>query len=539
MSIRTSMQRAGISAARRLALLLVSVLIVSGCSKSDQLFVVRAVAVGVSSVSPFFKEDRQLGTDIHLPEARPSGGVQASNSPGLYGGAPDGSDGSGSPAPAPEPGTAPGTGPGTGVWGGTTKPGTCAVAKLKKFLTDPKNSAKAQEWARVLHISTDQIPGYIDQLTPVVLRHDTLVTNHDYKNGKAVSYAALLQAGIAILVDQQGLPAVKCSCGNPLLPFEGKASKTDVRFKNGNDQWADYRQGRVVMVEPPPGAQEIHKLQLVDVRNPDRGIARPVGSDGSQDKSFDTQQKHAVPPVTGMTFAEATRRLTDAGLGMSYAGDTLPADDAQVTASRPTEGSQVAWGTSVVLSARSDSPSASGGGPATPPASGTGTGGTNGAGSTSGASSDPGTTPPTSSGGSSGSSSDGASSGSASSSGSGTGSGAPTDTVIPTPTKTATSTDTPTNTPTDTSGGTGGGTTSTPSRTSPTGSPTSTAPTTPTATAPTVPTSHEPTSHEPTSTKPTVSSAPPRSEPVSSTPPAPVDPGTSDSAPGGSTESAA
>ncbi|MGW3976270.1 DUF6777 domain-containing protein [Streptomyces mirabilis] len=497
------------------------------------------MAVGVSSVSPFFKEDRQLGTDIHLPEARPSGGVQASNSPGLYGGAPDGSDGSGSPAPAPEPGTAPGTGPGTGVWGGTTKPGTCAVAKLKKFLTDPKNSAKAQEWARVLHISTDQIPSYIDQLTPVVLRHDTLVTNHDYKNGKAVSYAALLQAGIAILVDQQGLPAVKCSCGNPLLPFEGKASKTDVRFKNGNDQWADYRQDRVVMVEPPPGAQEIHKLQLVDVRNPDRGIARPVGSDGSQDKSFDTQQKHAVPPVTGMTFAEATRRLTDAGLGMSYAGDTLPADDAQVTASRPTEGSQVAWGTSVVLSARSDSPSASGGGPATPPASGTGTGGTNGAGGTSGAGSDPGTTPPTSSGGSSGSSSDGASSGSASSSGSGTGSGAPTDTVIPTPTKTATSTDTPTNTPTDTSGGTGGGTTSTPSHTSPTGSPTSTAPTTPTATAPTVPTSREPTSHEPTSTKPTVSSAPPRSEPVSSTPPAPVDPGTSDSAPGGSTESAA
>lgn len=534
MSICASMQRAGISAARRLALLLVSVLIVSGCSKSDQLFVVRAVAAGVSSVSPFFKEDRQLGTDIHLPEARPSGGVQASNSPGLYGGAPDGSNGSGSPAPAPDPSTGTGTGPGTGVWGGTTKPGTCAVTKLKKFLTDPKNSAKAQEWARVLHISTDQIPSYIDQLTPVVLRHDTLVTNHDYKDGKAVPYAALLQAGIAILVDQQGLPAVKCSCGNPLLPFEGKASKTDVRFKNGNKKWADYRQDRVVVVEPPPGAQEIHKLQLVDVHNPDRGIARPVGSDGSQDKSFDTQQTHAVPPVTGMTFAEATRRLTDAGLGMSYAGDSLPADDAQVTASRPTEGSQVVWGTSVVLSARSDSPSESGGGPTTPSDSGTSTGGTSGAGGTSGTGSDPGTTPPTASGGSSGpsssTSSGGSSSGSASPPDGGTGSGVPTDT--------ATSPPTPTDTPTDTSGGTGGGTTSTPPHASPTGSPASSAPTTPTATAPTVPTT-EPTSHEPTSTRPTVSSAPPRSEPVSSTPPAPVDPGTSDSAPGGPTESAA
>ncbi|MGW1754608.1 DUF6777 domain-containing protein [Streptomyces mirabilis] len=478
---------------------------------------VRAVAAGVSSVSPFFEEDRQLGTDIHVPEARPSGGVQASNSPGLYGGAPDGSGGSGSPAPAPDPSAAPGTGTGTGVWGGTTQPGTCAVAKLKKFLTDPKNSAKAQEWARVLQINTDQIPSYIDQLTPVVLRHDTLVTNHDYKNGKAVSYAALLQAGIAILVDRQGLPAVKCSCGNPLLPFEGKASKTDVRFDHGNKKWADYRQDRVVVVQPPPGAQEIHKLQLVDVHHPDRGIARPVGSDGSRDKSFDTQQKHAVPPVTGMTFTEATRRLTDAGLGMSYAGDTLPADDAQVTASRPTEGSQVAWGTSVVLSARSDSPPESGGGPTTPSDSGTSTGGANGAGGTSGAGSDPGTTPPTSSGPSSGPSSGGASSGSASSgsaspSDSGTGSGVPTDTS--------------------------GGTTSAPSHTPPTGSPASSAPNTPSATAPTEPTT-EPTSHEPTSTRPTVSSAPPRSEPVSSTPPAPVDPGTSDSAPGGPTESAA
>ena len=520
MSIRASMQRAGISAARRLALLLVSVLIVSGCSKSDQLFVVRAVAAGVSSVSPFFKEDGQLGKDIPLREARPSGGVQASNSPGLYGGAPDGSDGSGSPAPDP------GNDPGTGVWGGSTKPGTCAVARLKKFLTDPKNSAKAQEWARVLHIGTDQIPSYIDQLTPVVLRHDTLVTNHDYTDGKAVSYAALLQAGIAILVDQQGLPAVKCSCGNPLLPFEGKTSKTDVQFKNGNKKWADYRQDRVVVVEPPPGKREIHQLQLVDVHQPDRGIARPVGSDGSRDKSFSTQHKHAVPTVTGTTFAEATRRLTDAGLGMSYAGDSLPADDAQVTASRPTEGSQVDWGTSVVLSVvQPEGPSGSGSDRPTPSPSGTTTGGTPTGGPTTG------TTPSTPSGGSSGPSSS-ESSGGPSSSGSDTGSPTTPGAV----------------------GGTGGKTgSSPPPDISPSNTPTSIAPTTASASAPTEP-PPEPTptrpppkptrtapTADPTSARPTVSSAPPASESVSRAPessePAPVDPGTSD--PAGPGESAA
>jgi hypothetical protein len=519
------MQRAGISAARRLALLLVSVLIVSGCSKSDQLFVVRAVAAGVSSVSPFFKEDGQLGKDIPLREARPSGGVQASNSPGLYGGAPDGSDGGGSPAPDP------GNDPGTGVWGGSTKPGTCAVAKLKKFLTDPKNSAKAQEWARVLHIGTDQIPSYIDQLTPVVLRHDTLVTNHDYTDGKAVSYAALLQAGIAILVDQQGLPAVKCSCGNPLLPFEGKTSKTDVQFENGNKKWADYRQDRVVVVEPPPGKREIHQLQLVDVHHPDRGIARPVGSDGSQDKSFSTQQKHAVPTVTGTTFAEATRRLTDAGLGMSYAGDTLPADGARVTASRPTEGSQVDWGTSVVLSVvQPEGPSESGSDRTTPSPSGTTTGGTTTDGTTTDGTSTggrtTGTTPSTPSGGSSGPSSS-ESSGGPSSSGSDTGSPTAPGAV----------------------GGTGGKTgSSPPPDISPSNTPTSIAPTTASASAstepppeptptqpPPKPTRTAPTT-DPTSARPTVSSAPPASKPVSSEP-APVDPGTSDSA--GPGESAA
>ena len=218
------------------------------------------------------------------------------------------------------------------------KPGTCDVQKLKNFLTAPENSAKAQEWARVLRITTEEIPGYIDRLTPVVLRHDTLVTNHDYEDGKAVPYAALLQAGIAILVDQQGLPAVKCSCGNPLLPFEGDAAKTKVQFTDGNKKWADFRQDHVVVVKPPPGQQDIRRLQLVDVRNPDRGIARPLGTEGKDDTSFNTHEKHTVPAVTGMVFAQAAQSLADEGLAMAYDGGALPSDDAPVIASQPAAG---------------------------------------------------------------------------------------------------------------------------------------------------------------------------------------------------------
>src|SRR4029453_2721161 len=105
------------------------------------------------------------------------------------------------------------------------------------FLTDPGNKQKAQAWAAALNITTAEIPQYLDRLTPVLLRHDTLVKNHDYKKGKAVPYNSLLQAGIPVLVDEQGLPAVKCSCGNPLRPFTADTNRISVKFEDGNKKW--------------------------------------------------------------------------------------------------------------------------------------------------------------------------------------------------------------------------------------------------------------------------------------------------------------
>ncbi|PBC65238.1 hypothetical protein BKI49_03900 [Streptomyces sp. Tue6028] len=368
--------------------------------------------MGISQADPFFEEDGRLGRDTKVPEAPPSGGVQASNSPGLYGGTPDdgsdrGGDDSGGEGPsgdgtgddsgsgggsggdgsggstAGQNGGSPGqdaTGGATGEFGGSTKPGTCAVAKLKQFLTAPENSAKAKEWARALHIRPDQIPGYIDHLTPVVLRHDTLVTNHQYKRGKAVPFDALLQAGIAVLVDRQGLPAVKCSCGNPLRPSKVNVKKASVRFEDGNKKWSEYRQDHIVVVEPPPGDHRIDRLQLIDVQDPDRGIARRLGTDGSDDEAFDPHAEHTVPTVTGLSFAEATQALAGAGLAMAYDGDALPPDDAQVTASQPVEGSTLEWGAPVTLSVAGDdsedgsTPTDSGGLGPDPSDSGTGAG---------------------------------------------------------------------------------------------------------------------------------------------------------------------
>lgn len=321
MTLRTSMQRAGKSVLRRSAVLLVSVLIVSGCTGSEQLIVVKAVAAGVPSLAPFFDEQKSgLGQDAQLRSERPRGSLQQGNTPGLY--------------------------------GGTRKPRVCDVERLKKFLTDPKNSQKALEWVRVIGISPEEIERYLDNLTPVLLRHDTLVVNHDYKKAKAVPFNALLEAGIAVLVNDQGLPAVKCSCGNPLRPFDGDTRRISVRFEDGNTKWAGYDERSVVAVQPAP--RRLERLALVDVDEPGRGLDRPVGTDGRQDRTFDARAERRVPDLSGMTYASASQRLLGAGLAVGYTGDAPPPDDAAVVGSRPRAGTELRWGEYVTLSVNTE-----------------------------------------------------------------------------------------------------------------------------------------------------------------------------------------
>ncbi len=69
-------------------------------------------------------------------------------------------------------------------------------------------------------LSTVNLTTYITQLTPLVLLSDTRVTNHGYYDGQPTTLQSVLEAGTAVMVDQYGVPRVKCNCGNPLLPPE-------------------------------------------------------------------------------------------------------------------------------------------------------------------------------------------------------------------------------------------------------------------------------------------------------------------------------
>ncbi len=103
-------------------------------------------------------------------------------------------------------------------FGGSGSNRVCDRDKLIRFLR--RNPEVMREWARVLGVRPTfrAVKKYIAKLHPVTLTRDTQVTNHAYKNGRAVPFQAILQAGTAVLVDQYGAPVVRCYCGNPLGP---------------------------------------------------------------------------------------------------------------------------------------------------------------------------------------------------------------------------------------------------------------------------------------------------------------------------------
>jgi hypothetical protein len=103
-------------------------------------------------------------------------------------------------------------------FGGSGSNRVCDRDKLLRFLR--RNPEVMREWARVLGVrpTFGAVKRYIAKLHPVTLTRDTQVTNHAYKNGRAVPFQAILQAGTAVLVDKYGTPVVRCFCGNPLKP---------------------------------------------------------------------------------------------------------------------------------------------------------------------------------------------------------------------------------------------------------------------------------------------------------------------------------
>lgn len=184
-----------------------------------------------------------------------------------------------------------------GLYGGTRKVASCDVEKQITALAD--QPAKNKAFASVEGIAPSGVPAYLRALTPVQLRLDTRVTNHGYENGSATSYQAVLQAGTAVLIDDRGVPRVRCACGNPLLP--PVALKGNPQQKG--EAWPGYRAGEVVVVEP--AARPVNVFVMFDPET-EGWFERDAGDTGDSDKKTDPPDPDAsrCPPRSGGGSAE-------------------------------------------------------------------------------------------------------------------------------------------------------------------------------------------------------------------------------------------
>ncbi|MCM9083348.1 MULTISPECIES: DUF6777 domain-containing protein [Streptomyces] len=169
-----------------------------------------------------------------------------------------------------------------GLYGGTQRLGSCDVEQQVRFLTDDEGKARA--FADAIDIEQEKIPEFLRGLTPVVLRADTRVTNHAFRDGAADAFQSVLQAGTAVLVDEHGMPRVRCGCGNPLAsPRTAKGSPV-----HKGDPWSGYQANQVVVIEPT--THVINSLVIVNIAD-NTWIERKRGDDGAQDRT-----PKALPP---------------------------------------------------------------------------------------------------------------------------------------------------------------------------------------------------------------------------------------------------
>ncbi|MCQ4212098.1 DUF6777 domain-containing protein, partial [Streptomyces longispororuber] len=146
-----------------------------------------------------------------------------------------------------------------GLYGGTHAVGSCDVEQQIRFLTADR--AKAGAFAEASGTSRADIPAYLRGLTSVVLRGDTRVTNHGYRDGHATTFQSVLQAGTAVLVDERGMPRVRCACGNPLKPPVALRGTPN----HQGQAWSGYRPTQVVVVTPAP--KIIQNITIINIVN--------------------------------------------------------------------------------------------------------------------------------------------------------------------------------------------------------------------------------------------------------------------------------
>ncbi len=243
-----------------------------------------------------------------------------------------------------------------GLYGGSLNEGVCDRDQIAKFLA--QNPAKAAAWAKVHKIKPADIPKFLATLTPVQLRTDTKVTNHGFESGEATSRQTVLQAGTSVLVDRQGVPRVRCFCGNPLIAPE---LSNDPRYTG--TKWADFDGEEVFSITP---GKDSATFVLHDAQT-GQTFVRPAGTNGEADRALvqqpgkkaEPQPKKQEPPAELVTIPDGLVGVsqTDATKTLQTAGFAVRVEELQDTAKpagevlevKPKSGQRLVKGASVTL----------------------------------------------------------------------------------------------------------------------------------------------------------------------------------------------
>ncbi|MFD0350894.1 DUF6777 domain-containing protein [Kitasatospora aburaviensis] len=200
-----------------------------------------------------------------------------------------------------------------GLYAGTMSKPSCDTEKLIS-MTSTGDSGRA--WASAQGIQQSAIPSYMRSLTSAYLRVDTRVTNHGYKGGTAVAYQSVLQAGTSVLVDAQGVPRVRCGCGNPLKPPQ---LVSDAKYTGKS--WAGFQPAQVIIVVAAP--QPVKEIVLVNVET-GGWFARVTGQIKVQDTPVKAPKELApgIPPAEPMKVVSPSASVSGSPSGSTSASST-------------------------------------------------------------------------------------------------------------------------------------------------------------------------------------------------------------------------
>ena len=122
---------------------------------------------------------------------------------------------------------------GSGPFGGTGSDHVCDRDLLISSLRARPDRMRA--WARVLGIepTTGAVTRYIRSLRPYTLTRDTRVTNHSFVDGRAVAFQSILQAGTAVLVDEDGTPSCAAAAATPCSSRSTSPRRSAWRARRG------------------------------------------------------------------------------------------------------------------------------------------------------------------------------------------------------------------------------------------------------------------------------------------------------------------